>query len=165
MSKDTITRIENTWEPYSEAGFEVENEFYELLKKYHPNCVRQSGKFKEYDIKCEDPNCVVKHKDKVPYYYEIKRDMKSHMTGNFAVEVSCKDIPSGITTTKSTFWVFVDGLYFWVIETDKLRRLTESKFAQSIDSVVNGGDSNLSLMVLISKTEVESIVHALVERT
>ena len=55
---------------------------------------------------------------------EIKFDSMFLQTGNFAVECECRGKPSGIKTTESDYWVFVDSNNkIYCISTKKLKEL------------------------------------------
>jgi len=55
---------------------------------------------------------------------EVKFNSMFLKTGNFAVEFECRGKPSGINTTKSNYWVFVDSNdKIYCIKTEKLREL------------------------------------------
>ena len=99
------------------SGSEAEDEVLEIIQKKYPRAHRTKGYFKEYDIYVPETD------DKI----EVKRDKCAVETGNFFVETMYDDKPSGIETTESSFWVWVDNeLTIW-IRTEALRYLIQDK--------------------------------------
>ena len=147
------TDINETWDPYSKAGFAVEEEFLAWLHEQgHVGATRSEGNFKEFDIHC--PHC-----DKT---WEVKRDYKSAETGNFAIEIDCFGKPSGIKATTADYWVIATERHFYVILTVSLiaylktiyweyeqLKAQGNELAVARYRVVMGGDGNQSKMVLI----------------
>lgn len=71
----------------------------EYLRIRNPSAMMIEGKCKEADIIVFwEPNTL----------FEVKQDYKSAHTGNFVVEISFWWNDSGIITTRSDVWVFVD---------------------------------------------------------
>jgi len=89
---------------------------------------------------------------------EVKTERdKWKETGNIAIEFSCRDKPSGIAVTQAKWWVHVladgDETYCMLMfPTDKLKKIARHHHADG--KVVNGGDDNLSKMVLIPLKEI-----------
>ena len=87
--------------------------------------------------------------------FEVKFDCKSITTGNFAVEVSYKGHPSGLTDTKADYIIFSypDGLKIncFEVETNTLRMVVEKY------RIITGGDGNNSAMKLIPVEVIKSI--------
>jgi len=108
----------------------IDYDEYEIMK----------GKCKEYDI------IVKKNKRKI--YYEVKCDRLTHKTGNIAIEYMCNKKPSGITSTRSTYWIY------FVLKDGKIKdvyklpvyiiRRVMGKFRS-----INGGDGWRSAMRLV----------------
>ena len=84
---------------------------------------------------------------------EVKRDRKSSVTGNVALEISYKNNPSGIMKTEAKWWAFLlsgmsyDDEVIILIETNRLKRLVQ-KYKEK-RGVVRGGDGKNSELVLI----------------
>lgn len=80
---------------------------------------------------------------------EVKYDRKAHETGNLFVEVFSRDKPSGISTTKANYWIFVidKRQYAIIINIEKLKKLCRSKYKDG--GYVLGGDDNTSKGLLI----------------
>jgi len=75
-------------------------------------------------------------------------------TGNIAIEIRCKGIASGLSTTESTAWVHLLA-YKGVIEggfifkVDQLKEKIKKLHKSGDIKMVMGGDNNLSQMVLL----------------
>lgn len=88
---------------------------------------------------------------------EVKRDWKVTETGNLAIEYKYKGKPSGIATTKATWWAIVlDERQFAhemiiFIKTSRLREMARGIYKKR--GGVIGGDKRQSKMVLIPVEE------------
>lgn len=121
-------------------------EKYELLV---PTIIENDGfercNNKDYDI-------MLKHGD-VNKYYEVKCDKLMFKTGNICIEYECYNKPSGITTSKSDYYVYFELLpddkhNVYIIPTKKIKkRIAENKYKKSI----NGGDYKKSKFYLFDK--------------
>lgn len=83
------------------VGGNVEKEVCELLKrKLIPESTIEKieGYKKEYDLLCNFPQKEVVR-------FEVKDDEMSSETSNIAIEYECSNKGSGISTTKSDYWV------------------------------------------------------------
>jgi len=99
------------------TGSSAEDEVLEIIKKKYPRAHRIEGYFKGYDIYVPETD------DKI----EVKRDTRAVETGNYFVETMYDDKPSGIETTESTFWVWVDNELIVWIPTEALKYLIQDK--------------------------------------
>jgi hypothetical protein len=54
---------------------------------------------------------------------EVKNDIKAAKTGNVAIETHHRGQPSGILTSRATYWAIVVGAEAFIVETEKLREL------------------------------------------
>ena len=70
-----------------------------LFGESYPNAVKIDGYFKGYDIWIPD----------IKVRIEVKRDIKSHETGNYVIEIEYGGNPSALTTTEADYWVFHHG--------------------------------------------------------
>ena len=61
-------------------------------------CVFMQGKFLPYDFTLIMP-------DDSERRVEVKADRLAHRTGNICIEHACSGHPSGITSSKSDYWV------------------------------------------------------------
>lgn len=95
---------------------------------------------KEYDV-------GIRLNDDPEVLFEVKADRKTINTGNIAIEFECRGKPSGITTSKSDYWVyFLDGKnQYLLIPTDRLRNEIAK---ESYKRKVSGGDDGVARMYL-----------------
>ena len=99
------------------TGSSAEDEVLEIIQKKYPHAHRIKGYFKGYDIYVPETD------DKI----EVKRDTRAVETGNYFAETMYDDKPSGIETTESNWWVWVDNeLIIW-IKTESLKYLIRDK--------------------------------------
>jgi hypothetical protein len=54
---------------------------------------------------------------------EVKHDLQAVVTGNVAIETHHRGQPSGILTSRATYWAIVVGAEAFVVETKELRDL------------------------------------------
>jgi hypothetical protein len=122
-------------------GQKYEDIFIESVLKNPVGLERPAGKFSGYDLALNGER------------YEVKADRQTYKTGNFCIEVSCNDRPSGIATTQATryiyFVVYPDGDYdIYNIPTSYiLQLLMEQKYRRGM----RGGDGGRSYFYLFSK--------------
>lgn len=121
-------------------------EKYELLV---PTIIENDGyercNNKDYDI-------MLKHGD-VNKYYEVKCDRLMHKTNNICIEFECFGKPSGITTSKSDYYV-----YFELLSDDKhnvyiipTKRIKKRIAKQEYKRTLCGGDNKASKFYLFDK--------------
>ena len=90
---------------------------------------------------------------------EVKTERDKWMeTGNICIEFQCRNKASGIAVTQAKWWVHVlaDGdetVCMLMFPTDKLKEIAR-KHVVNKAKVVDGGDDNLSKMVLIPLKEI-----------
>ena len=75
-------------------------------------------------------------------------------TGNIAIEIRCKGVPSGISTTKSSVWVHLlsqKGVIMggFLFKVDLLKGKIKKLHEEGKLKMVMGGDDNLSQMALL----------------
>ena len=105
-------------------------------------------KISEYDLKIKRNNIETK--------IEVKADLKCQFTGNIAIEYSCNNKRSGISTTTADFWV-VFVVYFskkvcYKIPIKDLKKLCKNCIR------ISGGDGYRSKMFLLSKYKCEKYI-------
>jgi hypothetical protein len=89
---------------------------------------------------------------------EVKTERdKWKETGNICIEFRCRGKPSGIAVTEAKWWVHVlangdDTSCMLMFPTEKLKELARKYYANG--KIVNGGDDNLSEMVLLPLKEI-----------
>ena len=84
-------------------------------------CRRNSVKIIEI---CENADYDFKTSDGLTY--EVKADSMSLKTGNFFIEFIGYGQPSGISISKSNYYILSDTEKYYLIETDKLKLLVEN---------------------------------------
>ena len=124
-------------------GEAYELEFIKYIQ--HDKYIKPQGKFKDYDLKCYLNGKITR--------YEIKSDRLMNKTGNIAIEFNCNNSPSGIESTRATYWgifeVISDIEYqLYIIPTKKIRKLIEQK---QYKKIVAGGDGFRAKMFLFDK--------------
>jgi hypothetical protein len=79
---------------------------------------------------------------------EVHSDRKARYSGQFFVEVACRDKPSGLATSTAPLWAIElhDGAWA-VIPTARLREVARQQ--QALRGTVRGGDGNAAEGVLI----------------
>ena len=110
----------------------------------------ESTDSKDYDIVMYSP------KANKNLYMEIKTDNyvnDNKDTGNIAIETRYRGKPSGISVTKSDWWVYympdISVNNLWMMECDKLKRFIKENIKDL--KVVKGGDNNWSELILIPR--------------
>lgn len=104
-----MTTVRTNWKPKIEEGERAEYELLSHIQVIYKQAYKKQGNFKEYDIFVSGDHSI-----------EVKNDIKSDSTGNFAIEYMCDGKPSVILTTKANWWVFADSLKFYFFETKRL---------------------------------------------
>ena len=98
------TTIKTNWSPLLKAGEALEKEFLGVLKLYYPSAEKIKGHYKFADfVVPERGNLLI----------ELKQDLKSDHTGNFAIEYGFRGQKSGLASTKAHIWVMADQLKFY----------------------------------------------------
>lgn len=83
---------------------------------------------------------------------EVKNEDKlSSLTGNVYIEYKCRGKNSGLSTTEADYWAFkLSDERCIIIGTQELKKKVKELVANGLaKSGVKGGDSNLSLGVLV----------------
>jgi|TARA_R110000744_G_scaffold1267_1_gene4474 hypothetical protein len=89
---------------------------------------------------------------------EVKTERdKWKQTGNICIEFRCRGKPSGIAVTEAKWWVHIlengdDTFCMLMFPTEKLKEIARKYYANG--KIVNGGDDNLSKMVLLPLKEI-----------
>ena len=124
-------------------GKSIEKEVAGLFEKMGCTVEQSEGLFPDYDLKVIDVD------DEMTV--EVKYDKQAYKTGNTTVEVgkiiNGIEEKSGLSTSKADVYVLhnlnIDG--FYVISTNKLRRLIEKG---AYKKMITGGDGNRSKLAL-----------------
>jgi len=112
----------------------------------------KKGKNYDYDLIMYSPKADknLKFEIKTDDYVSDDRD-----TGNIAIEIEFKGKPSGLSVTKSDWWVYympnIASNNVWMMEVDKLKGLIKKNIKNL--KVVMGGDDNQSKLILIPRKE------------
>jgi hypothetical protein len=97
------------------------------------------------------------NKDEITYI-EVKADFMGSKTGNFACEIECNNMPSGITRTKANYYViFVIGQMtevVYIVPTNELREISKDC------KTIKGGDGWRSKMHLVPLTKLKQFIHS-----
>ena len=83
---------------------------------------------------------------------KVTRDARCYRSGNVVVEYESKGKPSGIVTTKDSWWCFVLSGGFKdeviiMVEMDRLKKIAEREYQRG--NICVGGDSNTSKLIKI----------------
>ena len=121
----------------------------EAVKYFRHKTFEQSKDlFKDYDLK------FYKKKSNRYYTVEVKSDRLMCLTGNMCIEYECNNKPSGISTSKATYWAI-----FEIIDNNnyilyKIKRIDLEKILENKNNIkkVQGGDGLRSKMYLINKS-------------
>lgn len=112
------------------------------------------NKDEKYDILVEIEN----------YRYttiEVKRDFLCSKTGNVAIEIWCRNKPSGIMTSKAMYWTFVFDEDIYIVKKEKLKNIIESKNYPTVEGGDlwnwNGNMVKSTIMVLVPFCEFENV--------
>jgi hypothetical protein len=132
-------------------------EVYEMkfARQTKQKFTKMTGNFKDYDI--------ILHTANGDITYEIKTDKMTYNTGNFAIEYSCRNKPSGISATKAKYWVYIEiidydeikGLNYdyeynlYIIPVKDLAKLINTN---QYHKIVSGGDNYSVKLMLFRKT-------------
>ena len=118
------------------TGHKAEEYILNELKGFDPTVKRVEGYEKRFDIVGDEAT------------YEVKYDITSKETGNVAIEYMCNGKPSGISTTKADYWVYVYYLDDWVWQ---MMYVEEFKLDLKLGDFkrTNGGDNNASKLLII----------------
>jgi hypothetical protein len=105
-----------------EAGERIKTLYNTTIIKYNNN--------NKYDFKTVDN-----------IKYEVKTEPTSLTTDNFFIEFFAYGKLSGISVTKSNFYIFSDTINFYLIDTNKLKNLIEKntfKIVYTKDKLTKG---------------------------
>lgn len=98
----------------------------------------EKRKYFDWELVLEDDSTLL---------IEVKSDFIGYKTGNFALEYECSDCPSGITTTKSDYYII------YIVKPDKSCNIykvpTNMLIVKHNWKSVRGGDGYRSKMYLV----------------
>lgn len=85
---------------------------------------------------------------------EVKSDRMAHITGNVFIEFRCRGKLSGISTTQADYWCYKFGNEkALLIGTNELKELLKELYQEGKARIINGGDNNLSVGLLVKITD------------
>ncbi len=118
----------------------TEKEISDMLFRHYGVKTLHVCRNKDYDLR-------VKNKNGEIYNVEIKEDFTCKKTFNVGLEFECRGKPSGIQTTKATYYIYKihldSGIVYRLIHVDNLRFMIQNKLYKRI---VNGGDAGSDSM-------------------
>ena len=128
----------------TDLAFGEQGELF-VLKKLHykyPKAYKVEGYCKEWDLFVPEKEIGI----------EVKSDRATHKTGNVVIENKYGGAPSGIETTKATWWAYItkDNLYW--ITPDKIKECIKDNNLQSLDCAPLNGDTKRKNLYLIKET-------------
>lgn len=135
--------LTRSWDEFYTAGLAYEKSFCQFLDHYNFQPALATGYHKEWDIKSEAYQTT----------FEVKFDGVSKSTNRWAIEVEFQK-PSGLSTTKASFWVFTNGDDWLYISTDALRYVCESIKPTKI---TGKGDTKPKTVKFISDAQMREI--------
>lgn len=139
------------WDSQLKVGEDAELELLNHIKVVYPAAYRTEGNFKDFDIFVNEFNCI-----------ELKHDVMSTKTGNFAFEVHYLAKPegskeriwirSGIAATKANWFVVLDYEKYYFFNSEKLLDYIKTNWHTIIKKL--GGDDFRSQLCLIPKIQI-----------
>jgi len=128
----------------SDLAYGEQGELF-VLKKLHykyPKAYKVEGYCKEWDLFVPEKNIGV----------EVKSDRATHKTGNVVIENKYGGAPSGIETTKATWWAYITKNNLYWITPDKIKECIKDNNLQSLDCAPLNGDTKRKNLYLIKET-------------
>ena len=126
---------------HSDLAFGEKGE-YLILKKLqlkYPKAYKVKGYCKEWDIFVPEKGIGV----------EVKSDRAAHKTGNVVIENSYDNKPSGIETTKATWWAYITKCNLYWIKPEHIKECIKENKLDSLDCAPVGGDTKRKGLYLI----------------
>ena len=128
----------------TDLAFGEQGELF-VLKKLHykyPKAYKVEGYCKEWDLFVPEKEIGI----------EVKSDRATHKTGNVVIENKYGGEPSGIETTKATWWAYITKNNLYWITPDKIKECIKDNNLQSLDCAPLGGDTKRKNLYLIKET-------------
>ena len=131
--------------------------FYKQLEKFKPYEVEASKRITKLNNTkllrfCDNYKYdFITYPDKLKF--EVKTDVRSLKTDNFFIEFNGYGKPSGITITKSNYYILSDTINYYLIETNKLKTLIENytfRIVPTSDKSTYGYLINKNIIILHS---------------
>lgn len=128
----------------TDLAFGEQGELF-VLKKLHykyPKAYKVEGYCKEWDLFVPEKEIGI----------EVKSDRATHKTGNVVIENKYGGEPSGIETTKATWWAYITKNNLYWITPNKIKECIKDNNLQSLDCAPLGGDTKRKNLYLIKET-------------
>jgi len=128
---------------HSDLAFGEEGE-YLVLKKLHlkyPKAYKVEGYCKEWDIFIPEKGIGV----------EVKSDRAAHKTGNVVIENKYGDRPSGIETTRATWWVYITKCNLYWIKPEHIKDCIKDNSIEAREFPPIAGDFKGKSLYLIKE--------------
>jgi len=128
----------------SDLAYGEQGELF-VLKKLHykyPKAYKVEGYCKEWDLFVPEKEIGI----------EVKSDRATHKTGNVVIENKYGGKPSGIETTKATWWAYITKNNLYWITPDKIKECIKDNNLQSLDCAPLNGDTKRKNLYLIKET-------------
>ena len=132
-----------SWDSDLAFGERGEHLILKKVKIKYPKAYKIEGHCKEWDIFVPEKGIGI----------EVKTDRISHRTGNVAIEDSYGGRPSGIETTKATWWAYITKYSLYWITPDKIKECIKDNNieARTILAESNGNDEYKSKSIYLIK--------------
>jgi hypothetical protein len=108
------------------SNYEVFNRNVKIYKKYEIEASERIKNKYNIDIKCWCDNSNYDFKTTNDIKYEVKCEPMALKTGNFFVEFWAYGVASGISITKSNYYIITDTNKYYLIDTNKLKELCQN---------------------------------------
>ena len=145
--------------------FDVSIELTREQMKSITNQVRLSGGAdSRFDINLLEGKVSESELSDILQTVEVKKDYKTHKTGNVAVEFESRGKPSGIATTEAEWWAFVlvnkdfDNKMIMLFKTENLIEACRKYI--NTDRDIYGGDDDTSRMILLPLKDTLELLNA-----
>jgi len=128
----------------TDLAFGEQGELFVLEKLHYkyPKAYKVEGYCKEWDLFVPEKEIGI----------EVKSDRATHKTGNVVIENKYGGKPSGIETTKATWWAYITKNNLYWITPDKIKECIKDNNLQSLDCAPLNGDTKRKNLYLIKET-------------
>ena len=128
---------------HSDLAFGEEGEFLVLkkLRFKYPKAYKVEGYCKEWDIFVPEKGIGI----------EVKSDRAAHKTGNVVIENKYGESPSGIETTRATWWVYITKCNLYWIKPEDIKKCIEDNSIEAIEFAPIPGDFKRKSLYLIKE--------------
>jgi hypothetical protein len=126
--KENVFVMSNTFNRDLKIGESIEYNVLDMLKKIYPRAYKKEGYYKDWDIYIPEIDEGV----------EVKSDQKSQHTGNLVIEIEFNGMPSALSTTKSTIWVFYTGKKYIFTTPERIRQTIKNNKLNAVMFTAKG---------------------------